>query len=196
MRDVLDPMQGWDAIWYDVGKAYRTVCSSFGLLERQESEEYLTLKDFMSKDLIASMLFLLVRCPLSILVKNGLSLLSIALTVVLWHNVQSLYFPEFSLLGTTFTTWLQEDASYNTSTELEFIVDIVGTLGIVIAEVIVFLRVFVLPILVERDRAIADMIASVTTNENISEKDDKVIVAVLGMAHCDGVRDLIVNREI
>lgn len=199
LRDVLDPLQGWDAIRYDVTQAYTTVCSSFGLLEGQGSEEYLTLRDFMSKDLIASMPFSLVRYPLGILVKNGLSLFSIALTVVLWQNVQSLYFPEFSLLGTTtFTTWLQEDTSYSTNAELEFLVDIVGTLGIVIAEVVLFLRIFILPILVERDRAIADMIVSVATNENISAaaEDDKVIVAVLGMAHCNGVRDLIVNREV
>lgn len=200
LKDVINPKEGWDEIRYDVKKAYRTVRSSFGLLEEQKNENYLTLKDFMSKDLVASMPFSLMRYPLSILVKNGLSLLSFGLTVVLWQNVQSLYFPEFStVLGTTFTTWLQDEASYSVSTpndDLEFIVDIIGTLGIVVTEVILFLRVFVLPILVERDRAIADMIVSVATNENISEEDDKVIVAVLGMAHCNGVRDLIVNREV
>lgn len=234
-NDVCNPFNGgWDNMLHDIKKAYRTMLYSFGILPEQQNDKeknHLTLyNDFLDMRLLTSMPFSLLRYPLSVFISsNGFTMLSIVLTILLWRNAFLLYFPDLlsssssSILSTTITTWLNTETTMNfidnsgdISSTNDIIEDVIGTIGIVTAEIILFLRIFVLPILYERDRAIADMILSVANNENIpstittttstnvssdvknvNNKDaDKVIVAVLGMAHCNGVRDLIVNREL
>lgn len=223
---------GWGYILMDIQLAYNSIIHSFGLSPDQQQQQlkeknYITLEDYLDIKLLSNMPLSLIRYPLSIIVRNITSICAILLTISLWQNVQLLYFGDgngdvFGIMNTLLSSTTASastidnnnilfiptatssiiDSTYSNNDTIELIQDLIGTIGLITAEVIFFLRIFVLPILYERDQAIADMITSVAGNDRLvvsnnkdGDDEDKVLVAVLGMAHCNGVRDIIVNRK-
>jgi len=228
LQDLLTPWNGgWDRIVKDVKVGFGVISNSFGINSTPEpvvtNAGKLTYRDFLDANLLLSMPVSLARYPLGILVrfpKFGFALLTFfsAIDYVSGQLMMGTLTSSDPMTQTIVTSFFGAgSAVVDDASPLSWLV----TFLIAGLETIVFARVFMLPILAERDVVLAKSIVATCAAtdskranleaaelyRNILEDKDSIsgqqmvgkrenngaVVAILGAAHVNGVRDIILN---
>lgn len=262
VRDLASPLEGgWSRIGSDLTMAFDVIASSFGVdaatADRENEtgasadgttgggkkrKDRLTLADYLDWKLMGSMPLSFVRYPLSIAVRYP----PLAIGVSVFLSALD----RFTALAAGYASHGGSFAMQDLGSALPFASSVAAamqyafddqaypasswaiTILIAILETLVFGRVFVIPILAERDAVLARSIVTVANNgrggartagaeageeeelrsvrpfpnglEAISRIDFEdeahdtgaAVVAVLGMAHVNGVRDIILEGRL
>lgn len=179
-KDLVSPLSGgWSRIADDVALALGVLTGSTRV-PRLSCQAGLTFADFFEFSLIRASPASLLRYPLSIFVRYPFFAFSIFAALITLT-----FLPELSLALPS----LSSDVSQPELSEVESISSIVFSIGFSIIETAVLGRILLNPILAERNVALADSIIDVCAKPSPDGK--KTVVAVLGMAHCNGVKGLI-----
>uniref|UniRef100_A0A7S2B2C4 TraB family protein n=1 Tax=Octactis speculum TaxID=3111310 RepID=A0A7S2B2C4_9STRA len=193
LKDLTSPLNGgWSRIADDT-KIALGVLTGTSPEPRLSCEAGLTLRDFFDFSLVISSPVSMLRYPLSIFVRYPVFALNL---VVLLLAVT--FLPEFShavLPGFEFADNLAPDAVSESGVAGEsvaqYALSVVSSLAISAIETAVFGRILLNPILAERNVALADSIVEACSKPGA---DERTVVAILGMAHCNGVKGLIEAR--
>ena len=169
--DIINPVDGWKSIVQDISEAKDSTLT----LPSSKNVDYLTIKDFLDPQLLLAAPFSIVRYPLALFLKSPLA--SIVTFVLLFSLEQNNYFGP------------------DPSTSVESAVDIAESLFISLLELLILARPFLVTLLAERNDVLAAKIRE-SCKQVSREKDGKkkVIVAILGMAHSNGVANLLANE--
>eukprot|EP00597_Dinobryon_sp_UTEXLB2267_P003697 CAMPEP_0170059004 /NCGR_PEP_ID=MMETSP0019_2-20121128/1427_1 /TAXON_ID=98059 /ORGANISM="Dinobryon sp., Strain UTEXLB2267" /LENGTH=346 /DNA_ID=CAMNT_0010264111 /DNA_START=126 /DNA_END=1166 /DNA_ORIENTATION=- len=219
--DILSPLFGWNRIVSDISNAFEqsfypprdvsfplsssqsipvntAVTSSTNLKTSPtsiSSKEYLGVSDFLEPSLLAALPVSLVRYPLAIALKAPVAFFGLTLAL----GAASSYADILSVFTNegTETTNLIAATSSSTSSSLVLLQDILSSSLSILLEFAVLGRVFLVTILAERNVVLADSIRlqceQVKKNQNGNNKP--VVVAVLGMAHCNGIKRLMTTAS-
>ena len=169
--DVVNPFGGWKAIVHDVSEAKDSTL----LLPSSKNVDYLTIKDFLDPQLLLAAPFSILRYPLALILKAPVS--SIVCLAMLAFLEQNNYFGS------------------DPTSSMESTLDIAESAFVSILEILVFARPFLVTLLSERNDVLAAKIRE-SCEEVRKEKDGnkRVVVAILGMAHSNGVANLLANN--
>lgn len=169
--DIINPVDGWKSIVQDISEAKDSTLT----LPSSKNVDYLKIEDFLDPQLLLAAPFSIVRYPLALFLKSPLA--SIVTFVLLFSLEQNNYFGP------------------DPSTSVESAVDIAESLFISLLELLVLARPFLVTLLAERNDVLAAKIRE-SCKQVSREKDGKkkVIVAILGMAHSNGVANLLANE--
>lgn len=197
VKDILNPFDGgWASISEDLKTAWiEAVDPSWSTRwdDRKDSEmntlattgdQYLNAFDLLDTELLLAAPMSFIRYPLAIIIKTplqGVALVAL-LSFLTLHGPAELLANNAALLSQESTT--------------DIIIDTVGGLGAFALETVLLGRVFLTVLLLERNEVLAKNIRSecVRLSKDRS-RDDKVCVAVLGMAHCNGVKKILCKAK-
>lgn len=197
VKDMLDPFGGgWVSISDDLKTAWtEAVDPSWSSRRDDQNDEdretseyqgtdYLSAMDLFDEKLLLAAPLSFARYPLSILIKTplqGLALFAL-LTFLTLHGPVELFADNAALLS-------QEPLT-------DLILEALGGFGVFALETVLLSRVFLTVLLLERNQVLAKNIRSECIR--LSEESggaEKVCVAVLGMAHCNGVKNILSSRQ-
>jgi len=143
-----------------------------------DSSSRLGLKDFLNPRVLVLSPVSLLRYPLAILLKSPVL-------------GASFLFVGFALAGSV-DNWLNigSDPQAVSMDPLNPIIDVFGTVATIVVETTLLARTFVVALLAERNAVLSQNIRSACRLSPSSDRD-KVVVAVLGAAHINGVAALL-----
>eukprot|EP00566_Odontella_aurita_P015250 CAMPEP_0113549352 /NCGR_PEP_ID=MMETSP0015_2-20120614/13388_1 /TAXON_ID=2838 /ORGANISM="Odontella" /LENGTH=353 /DNA_ID=CAMNT_0000450057 /DNA_START=200 /DNA_END=1261 /DNA_ORIENTATION=+ /assembly_acc=CAM_ASM_000160 len=193
VKDIMNPFGGgWAAISNDMKTAWTEAVdpswSSQGRSgnkeEGKEGPQFLSSLDLFDAPLLLASPVSFIRYPLAILIKTplqGLVLFSI-LTFLTINGPAELMADNAALL------------SHESATDI--ILDVFGGFGAFALETVLLSRVFLTVLLIERNEVLAKNIRSECVRlSKDSSGTGKVCVAVLGMAHCNGVKNILCSGK-
>lgn len=174
--DILTPWKGgWSSLYNDIKLA-----SSLAL---PSGVDFLGPTDFLNPGLLATTPVSLLRYPLSFVVKApkfGIPVVSLLILSVMSAG-------DSTIVGTT---------------SIEQIQEVLTSVLIFFVETSIFARVFLVALLSERNDILAANILSECQRISEAKKIDgvassqKVVVAILGMAHCNGILKLLSPSKV
>ena len=171
--DLLNPITGWPSIYKDVrSSSLKTI-----FLPPSDSVTYLTANDFLDPKLLSASLSSFIRYPLAIFLKSPLA--SVIVLAILLILERYDYFGD--ALGKSPITISDE------------IVDILESTLVSVLELVVLSRSFLVALLQERNDVIVKNIRASCQTLKENGENDKVVIAVLGMAHSNGVAALLAS---
>ena len=171
LLDVINPFGGWKAIVQDISEAKDSTL----LLPTSKNVDYLSINDFLDPQLLFAAPFSIVRYPLALILKSPIA--SIACLAILAFLEQNNYFGS------------------DPTNSMESAIDIAESAFVSLLEILVLARPFLVTLLSERNDVLAARIRE--SCEQVSKEKDgnkRVVVAILGMAHSNGVANLLANR--
>lgn len=196
-KDLFNPLGGgWKDILVDVQRAY-TEAIDPSLSRKgggEGNEQYLSLVDLLDPSLLLSSPVSFFRYPLAILIKapvQGLALLGI-LTFLTLNGPAEL---------------LSDTSTVGNMSPFQFAIEMLEGAAAFTLETVFVARVFLTVLLVDRNEVLARNIRAECLRLageasrggggwwGKTSRTDKVCVAVLGMAHCNGVKGLLVEKE-
>ena len=142
----------------------------------------MTAKDFFHLELIAGAPISLIRYPLAILIKSPLAGLAL---------ISLFTYPYFMMS--------ESDPGFGAEslTVADRIMDVIISLLLSMLELLILGRVFLVALLAERNEVLAAAIQSECRRALVELPDEvaprSAVVAVLGMAHCNGVMKLLLR---
>lgn len=169
--DLINPIVGWPKLYNDVrSSSLQTV-----FLPSSDSVIYLTANDFLDPKLLSASLSSFIRYPLAIFLKSPFATFAVLALLLILERYD--YFGNAS--GNSPVTISDE------------IVDILESTFISFLELIVLSRSFLVALLLERNDVIVKNIRASCQILKDNGENDKVVIAVLGMAHSNGVAALL-----
>lgn len=215
------PFGGWQRISTDISTALKASFPSAAV----SNDLYMGYKDFFDAKLLLAAPVSLIRYPLALLIKAPIAAVPLTLLLYATYTTSmSSYQDTMMSMMTTSSLQDPEYPGVILSYLLESLTDVLITGVIVALELTVLSRILLIAILQERNVVLADNIrrecqrlllqrtnaspdsrnwfeklinVKPTTRQlTLSESSkEKVIIAVLGMAHCNGVKKLLTERE-
>jgi len=178
IRDILNPFNGWSRLYADVSQA---VTSSL-----PTGPNYLGASDFFDSKLLFNAPVSLLRYPLAFLIKAPLTGTVTLSTLLLASYLSSM-----------------DGASTSSGIDWSDFVSIVSvvpsellmTTLIFAFELALLSRVFIVTILAERNNVLAESIVRECFKAVENGEGKSTVVAVLGMAHCNGIKKIITERK-
>lgn len=171
LLDVFNPFGGWKSILEDVSKAKDSTVA----LPSSKNVDYLTIYDFLDPQLLLAAPLSIIRYPLALVLKA----------------------PVASIAGLASIAFLEQNNYFGTdpTSSVESAVDIAESAFVSLLEIMVLARSFLVTLLAERNDILAAKIRE-SCVQVCKEKNGKerVVVAVLGMAHSNGVANLLANN--
>ena len=178
-KDIASPPQGWSRLYGDVTRLIKGMVSS-----RNDS--------FGPSDLLDPLL----------LSQAHVSVSRYVLSILL--KAPKVGVPIFALLVYSVVQSVADDMSASmtstgfTDVNTELISDTLLSLGINLLQVALLGRVFLQALLLERNQILARNIyaecVKARQTAGSGSNEEHVVVAVLGMAHCNGVKDILLSR--
>jgi pheromone shutdown protein TraB len=178
IRDILNPFNGWSRLYADVSQA---VTSSL-----PTGPNYLGASDFFDSKLLFNAPVSLLRYPLAFLIKAPLTGTVTLSTLLLASYLSSM-----------------DGASTSSGIDWSDFVSIVSVVPsellmstlIFAFELALLSRVFIVTILAERNDVLAESIVRECFKAVENGEGKSTVVAVLGMAHCNGIKKIITERK-
>lgn len=178
IRDIVNPFNGWSRLYADVSQA---VASSL-----PTGPSYLGASDFFDSKLLFNAPVSLLRYPLAFLIKAPLTGTVTLSTLLLASYLSSM-----------------DGTSASSSIDWSDFVSIVSVVPsellmstlIFVFELALLSRVFIVTILAERNDVLAESIVRECFKAVENGEGKSTVVAVLGMAHCNGIKKIITERK-
>eukprot|EP01038_Epipyxis_sp_PR26KG_P009371 gene9371-12627_t len=172
IKDVLTPFNGWSSLYNDVSRAIEEALPS--------GPNYLGLSDYFDSKLMLAAPVSLIRYPLAFIIKapkKSIPFLSAMILLAASSN-------QFSM-GDSLTS----TASFT---------EILSSFASISAEFLLLSRVFLIAILSERNVILAENILAQcrkinNNNGKNSLESPKTVIAILGMAHCNGIKKILTS---
>ena len=176
-KDVVTPPEGWRRLFDDVSRLVKSMASS--------GADSFGPTDLLDPSLLSQAHISVGRYVLSILLK-----------------APKVGVPVFALFIYSVVQSVADDmnASVATSSLGEMSTDLLSdtllSLAINAIQVALLGRVFLQALLIERNQILAEnILAECVKAQQSSSGGEQVVVAILGMAHCNGVKDLLLSRK-
>jgi pheromone shutdown protein TraB len=171
LKDIATPLKGWRSLYSDLSTLGKTTLGGQG-------DDNFGPGDVFDPTLLAGAPTSILRYVLAILIK-----------------APKVGIPVFSLFVYSVLQSVAEDLSAPIAlTDMpgaDVVSETLLTLGVNVLEVVLLGMVFLQALLLERNSILADNIYAECVKAKALPGKSKTVVAILGMAHCNGVKDLL-----
>lgn len=176
-KDIVSPPQGWSRLYSDVTRLVKGMAGS--------GADSFGPSDLLDPSLLSQAHVSISRYVLSILLK-----------------APKVGVPVFALFIYSVVQSVADDMNASlassgiTDVNAELLSDTLLSLGFNLIQVALLGRVFLQALLQERNQILAENIyvECVKARQTANSSGEQVVVAVLGMAHCNGVKDILLSR--
>lgn len=175
IKDVLQPWK-WSSIYQEIQQ----------VLPKNNNLKSLSLPDFFSLKLLYGLPFSLLRYPLALILKYPTKFLPI-LAIFIALSLDFDYFDTHVNAASFFNSLSLGTVQDNPNV----LNDWLESIGLTFLQLIFLSRIFLVGLLYERNIIITSNIQRKCEEAVIRKEGNKTIVVVLGMAHCNGVQDLL-----
>ena len=182
--DLVNPLVGWMRIYEDIVNAFEETFP-----KSQDEREYLNFNDFFNSKLLINAPISLIRYPLALILKTPKQSLPILFSVIVGSIITSSYHSDTTSLSDALDYYLASPENMLTLVKQETI-ELLQSLLIAAVEIAILGRTMLVALLQERNEVIANKILQ-ECEQAANDVSPKTIVAVLGMAHLNGIRFLL-----
>lgn len=182
--DLINPLVGWKAIYNDISTAFEETFP-----KSRNDQEYLSLNDFFNSKLLINAPISLIRYPLALILKAPRQSLTVLIGIVIMSIVANNYNNSATNLNDVLEYYLSSPENMLAFIKQET-VELLQSLLVAGVEIAILGRTMLVALLKERNEVIANKILE-ECEQAANTYSPKTVVAVLGMAHLNGIRFLL-----